>query len=130
MKRYGFPKAEKLCGPIRISNLFKAGQSFNVYPLRFTYVATVTNIDISNPEILVWASKRYFKRAVKRNLLKRQIREAYRLQSSALKQECLQANISLQLAINYTSKDILPYHIIERSMVKGLERLRSQISSK
>lgn len=73
-------KAERVCSKNTIDNLFKGGKSRSItaYPLRVVYLEA----DGSNKatcQVLVSVPKKCFKRAVKRNRVKRQIREAYRL---------------------------------------------------
>ena len=81
---YSFPKNNKLCGQLRIAQLYKEGQRFVAWPLRVTYMP-ITNhqLPITN-QILVWAPKALFKKAVQRNRLRRLMREAYRLHQDIL----------------------------------------------
>ncbi len=67
--------------------------------------------------IVVSVPKRSFKRAVKRNLLKRRIRESYRRQKGLLAQPW-------DLLIVYTSREVLPYEAIFADMTTLLEGLR------
>lgn len=127
MSFFRFPKKERLCGQIRINRLYESGQHFTVYPLRITYDISAQRQDAAptsrHPEVLVWASKRYFKHAVVRNRLKRQMREAYRLHSQPLKEACEQKNIHMQIAINYIAKEILPYQAIEHATEKAIVKI-------
>ena len=66
---------------------------------------------------MVSVPKRSFKRAVKRNLLKRRIRESYRRQKGLLAQPW-------DLFIVYTSREVLPYEAIFADMTTLLEGLR------
>ena len=66
---------------------------------------------------MVSVPKRSFKRAVKRNLLKRRIRESYRRQKGLLVQPW-------DLLIVYTSREVLPYQAIYADMAQLLEGLR------
>ena len=74
-------KEERLSGRKSVETLFAEGhQSFSAFPLRAVFLAT----EESGVRILVSVSKRHFKRAVRRNRIKRQIREAYRLNKEML----------------------------------------------
>lgn len=76
-----FGKDEKLCSKLLIDRLFMShSSSFVVWPMRAVFLLVDTNdeSDAGQVEVLISVSKRYFKRAVKRNRVKRQIREAYR----------------------------------------------------
>lgn len=75
------PKRERMDSRKLIERLFCKGgsQSASVYPVRIVYMLADKN-ESEGPQaqMLVSVSKRHFKRAVKRNRVKRQVREAYR----------------------------------------------------
>lgn len=73
-------KHERVCSKITIDRLFKGGHSRSVsaFPLRIVYLYDESDGQ-DTYQILVSVPKKCFKRAVKRNRVKRQIREAYRL---------------------------------------------------
>ena len=76
-----FGKEERLCSKLLIDQLFSGkASSFSAWPIRgvFLLVDEGQSKETAKVELLVSVSKRYFKRAVKRNRVKRQIREAYR----------------------------------------------------
>ena len=79
-KRFGFGRKEKLKSRKQIDELFLQGKSFSVYPLRVTY--RFISSDTPGVQVGVTAGKKYFKRAVDRNRMKRLMREAYRLQKA------------------------------------------------
>lgn len=111
---YTFPKSEKLCGQISIDHLYRQGKRFVAWPLRVTYLP----ID-SATQVVVWAPKSLFKKAVDRNHLRRLMREAYRLNKDIIEGE----NMHYQLAFNYIDKEKQSYAIIEKAICKALKRI-------
>ena len=78
-KRYTLTKSERLCSKTMIERLFAGGNSsFPAYPLRVVYMWLPPTAGTADVSILISVPKKRFKRAVKRNLVKRQVREAYR----------------------------------------------------
>ncbi|GHA68012.1 ribonuclease P protein component [Pontibacter akesuensis] len=116
---YTFSKEEHLCSKRLIALLFSKGSSFNLYPLRFVYL-TPQELPPGSTQVLLSVSKRYFKRAVDRNRLKRQMREAYRLNKQALQQHPGQA--PRLLGILYIGKEKKSFQTIQKKLISGLER--------
>lgn len=80
--------------------------------------------EITQPaEVAISVPKRLYKRAVDRNLLKRRIREAYRLNKSGFYSALLNSDIQAHLVIQYQHKEIADYQSIENSLKKGLEQV-------
>lgn len=77
-KKHTFPKAERLSSRIVIERLFSGGgRSLPIFPLRIVYMP-LEEEGFPAASVLVIVPKRRFKKAVDRNRVKRQIREAYR----------------------------------------------------
>jgi ribonuclease P protein component len=110
-----FPKHNKLCGQERIAALYKEGKRFTLWPLRVTYLPIETDT-----QILVWAPKSLFKRAVKRNHLRRLMREAYRLHQDILGDQ------HYQIAFNYMDKEEQSFAVIEKAICKSLKKISEQ----
>lgn len=83
---YTLPKKERLCSKKLLDQLFlKQAFSKKVWPVKAKYqVVDKASVDDAPVLMLVSVSKRHFKRAVKRNRVKRQLREAYRLHKQQL----------------------------------------------
>lgn len=75
---FSFPKKEKLKSKKLIEQLFAEGIGVTNYPIKLVYLKTRFEDD-SKCKVGVTASKRNFKSAVKRNRIKRMMRESYRL---------------------------------------------------
>lgn len=115
MGTFSFPKSERLNKKKTIQELFEKGSSFYVYPFRVYFQIAP---DLTAHQVLFSVSKRNFKRAVDRNLLKRRMREAYRLNKLSVP-----GTSKFQIAYIYTSKELLPINQIEEKMVLSFKRL-------
>lgn len=113
-----FPKHSKLCGQLRIAQLYKEGERFVAWPLRVTY-KPITYNPSSVTEVLVWAPKSLFKHAVQRNHMRRLMREAYRQH-----QDLLEGNY--EIAFNYMDKEQQPYEVIEKAVCKALKKINGK----
>lgn len=123
---FTFPKKEKLTGKKTIEELFKNGSSFYLHPVKVKYIKE-SDPTIDYHRILFSVPKRSFKRAVDRNLLKRRMREAYRLNKTAILDGRLPA--FYQIAFIYLDKSALSYAVIEEKLTGSLQRLVSRESS-
>ncbi|MBR1469463.1 MAG: ribonuclease P protein component [Prevotella sp.] len=81
-----FSKEERLCSRSLIEKLFNGDSAKSVmsFPLRVVYMTENRACDGARVKILVSVPKRYFKHAVDRNRIKRQLREAYRKHKTIL----------------------------------------------
>ncbi len=125
-----FSKAEKLCSKISIDLLFQSGESFVVYPYRIVYKELPEEIEQDSPAAMfVSVAKKRFKRAVKRNLLRRRTKEAYRLNKGELLSVLTQENKRLAIAILYLEREIKPYSYLDGKMKEMLKQLATKIST-
>jgi ribonuclease P protein component len=116
-------KQERLSGLLQIEHLFKTGKVFSIPPLRIVYAYPEDQEQVP-VRVLITVSSRKFKRAVDRNRIRRKIREAYRLNKSALYTGLLNAGSRLLLGIIYTGEEADPdYHLIENRLLQCLGRL-------
>jgi len=118
-----FPKAEHLCGEKRIARLFTQGEAFIAYPFRVVYIVDAAEGAELAVNVMVSVPKKRFKRAVKRNRLKRLTREAYRLNKQLLIDCLANKNVQLQIAFNYISNDELDFLTIDKKMKSAMGKL-------
>ncbi|MBX2964497.1 MAG: ribonuclease P protein component [Cyclobacteriaceae bacterium] len=114
MGKFSFSKSERLSSRNSIQELFSKGSSFYLAPFK----VLVLKGNEPHHQVLFSVSKRNFKKAVDRNLVKRRLREAYRLNKAALPQ--LPA---LRIVYIYTAKEIWDYHRIEEKIKATFKRL-------
>lgn len=113
-------KDERLTGKTSIDALFSSGESFFCYPFRIVY-RIVEEQDVPC-RMLVNVPKRLHKTAVSRNLLKRRIREAYRLSKNDFYIHL--EDKKLVIAFLYTEKKKSDYTTIEKGVKIALSKLQ------
>jgi ribonuclease P protein component len=123
-----FSKSEHLCGDKRITRLYKEGDAFIAYPLRVVFLIEPKS-DPVNLNVLVSVPKKRFKRAVKRNRLKRIMRETYRLNKQSIIEKLEEKQLQIHVAFNYVSDDEMDFTEIERKMKLSLQKLMDKIES-
>lgn len=123
-----FSKEERLCSNKRIDALFASGDSFIAYPLRVVYISSET--ESPQVSILVSVSKKKFKRAVKRNRVKRLIREAYRLNKSEFLALSTSVGYSFDIAFLYLKNELPTYQEIENAILKSAKILNDKVLNK
>ena len=121
-KRFTFPKKERLSWKRHIDQLFMEGRSFVTFPLQVIYLPVKKEMPVP-VSVLVSVSKKRFKRAVKRNRVKRQIREAYRIHKHELADALIERKSHLLVAFLYLSNMLPPFSEVEKAMVKALHTL-------
>jgi ribonuclease P protein component len=120
-------KSERLSWERHINRLFTEGQSFLAFPLRVVFLFPGDDGFSASASILVSVSKKRFKRAVKRNRIKRQIREAYRVRKYGLIQPLQEKGKNLWIAFLYVDTRIHPSGEMEKAMSKAITVLREKI---
>lgn len=109
------PKEERLCGKTGISHLLAKGRHGNVPNMRYL---CLTNNGKEFNRIMVSVPKKLFKRAVKRNLLKRRIRESYRKQKHDLN-----IKSGVDLLFMYSTKEVLSYEEIYKTVGQIIRKI-------
>lgn len=118
-------KTERLKSRKLIDSIFQNGKSFNAFPFRVYYTKTT----LPPGTILqagVSASKKYFKKAVDRNRIKRLTREAYRLKKGILQQTLKENEAQLAVFFIYTGKILPTYQEVSEKMDIILNKLTEQ----
>lgn len=124
-KKYTLPKEERLSWKRYIDQLFAEGQSFIAFPLRVVFLY-VESEELPTVSIIASVSKKRFKRAVKRNYIKRLIRESYRLKKHDLIEPLQEANKKLLVGFLYVDKEIPEFKDMEKAMNKAFNILKEK----
>lgn len=122
-------KNERLTGKLLVDSLFKGGgsRSMSFFPLRVVY-ALVDGGEVP-VKLLVSVPKRCFKRAVRRNRVKRQVREAFRKHKNVLheKASLLPEGKTLAVAFIWLDNHLYDSHAVERRVDNLLVRIGEKL---
>lgn len=156
MDRNTLSRAERLRSLKAIRRLFSEGKSGFVYPLRYNFLVATEEIPacetasdasaadceaVSNEiasegsvsesarrvSIMFSVPKRFHKRANRRNLLKRRMREAYRLNRSGLVEQLSQQGLKVDIALVYSTKESHSYKTVEYALQRILEQISKRL---
>ncbi|NND15274.1 MAG: ribonuclease P protein component [Eudoraea sp.] len=116
--RMGFGKNERLKSQKVLQSVFDNGKALTSYPLKFIYLPLPACKD-SQSQVAVMVGKKKFKHAVKRNQIKRKIREAYRLNKHLIFNN-IEGNYAF--LILYIGDDLPSYETIESSVVSLINK--------
>lgn len=130
LKKNSFSKKERICARSSVSELFEKGESFFSFPFKCVYQLNDTSEELIAGgivvRIMVSVGKRYHKRAVRRNRVKRLIRESYRLNkgyAAELLTPLLPDGKILDICYIYTSKQEEDYKTVENGVRKSFEKV-------
>ena len=117
MGKFTFRKEEKLTKEKHIQELFDKGSSFYLFPFKVFYLPNPDS-KYPNHQVLITVSKKNYKRAVDRNLIKRRMRESYRHQKHELPE-----GPKLWIGYVYSHREILQQEEMENKMLKTFARI-------
>ncbi|WP_298478331.1 ribonuclease P protein component [uncultured Maribacter sp.] len=120
-----YPKKEKLKSKKRIEQLFIEGKSITSFPLKLIYLETTLPDEIKI-QTGVAVSKKRFKNAVKRNRVKRLLRESYRLNKFIVTDN---TDSSYAFLILYIGKKMPTYTVIEKQLRLLLEKFNTKTNA-
>lgn len=116
------PRKERLRSLGAVRRLFSEGESGFVFPFRYVWFAEPDTQP--SVEVLFSVPKKFHKRANRRNLLRRRTKEAYRLHKELL---AAGRSVNLDLALIYSSKEVLPYKTVAHALRRILESVAGRI---
>lgn len=119
-------KDERLCSKKLIQEIFEKGTVVYAHPLKIYYIAN----ECSFNRILITVPKRNYKKAVDRNLLKRRIREAFRLCKPYVPETVPHDAVYADIAVVYISNEILEFQQICNKINNVLAKIRKGLEAK
>jgi ribonuclease P protein component len=123
-RRNTFHANERVKGKKLAKELFEEGSSFFLYPFVVKYVSRT---DLNNTQVLITAPKKKLRRAVDRNLVKRRVREAYRLNKFILLDNISTNQVVFSLI--YIAGKPLDFQFIEEKLKEVLSKLQDEIQN-
>ena len=118
-----FPKKEKLKSKKLIDALFSDGKSVSQYPIKLIYLQTKLPYDVPI-QATVSVSKKKFKSAVKRNRIKRLLRESYRHNKSLVFDN---SDASFAFLFLYLGKEIPDFKTLDEKLKSVLLKFKKKI---
>lgn len=123
-ERFTLSKEERICSKKLINELFTGnGRSMTAFPLRVVFMKRTIVDDQPRAAMLVSVPKRYFKHAVDRNRVKRQVREAFRRNKSIITQNLTDDHEAVAMAFVWLTNEKIPSSEVENRMVRLLTRI-------
>ncbi len=122
MPRFTFKKTERLCSLKAIDELYQRGTSF--FSTNFKLIYSLPAEPQAAPcQVVFSVPKKNFKRAVDRNLVKRRMRESYRMHKGLLYAHLAEKQKNMHLLIIYTAKEIHDFDALDEGLLKALKTL-------
>ena len=125
--RYTLCAGERLKREQHIEALFRSGKALSVFPVRIIWRLEPSRTGPFAVRAGFSAPKKKFKRATDRNRIKRQLRDAWRLQRLPL-EAIVPADQELHLFILFTDKALPEFEAIYEAIGKGILQLQKKLT--
>lgn len=129
MSDQSFGRNEKLKSSKMIQKLFAEGKANFVHPIKWVYLPVEFEANRPPVQFTVSVSKKTFKRAVDRNLIKRRIREAYRLQKSTFLSLLKENQKSFAVMAIYVGKSTEDFKVIHNAILRHLKKMKKMLEN-
>lgn len=133
-RKYTLGKNERLKSRKAIAAVFASGKSFSLFPFRVVFILTEIGApDGGKPRLLVLpafsVSKRHFSSAVKRNRVRRLMKEAFRLSKNSLQEHPLPKTMRLELFLIFQGNELPEYANVLQRMQTLMVRLKKEVDA-
>lgn len=122
-------KSEKLCSRTAINELFARGDSAIAYPLRAVF-RTNDGERLKAAQFMISIPKKKIHTAVGRVLMRRRVRESYRLNRNLLYPTLEACGKNVDIAFTYLSKSEADYALIDSKMKDLLGKISASLENK
>lgn len=119
---FSFPRHERLHLKREIETLFREGERLFVFPYRFTYRVFAVP-EGGGVAMMPIVPKRLFKHAVDRNLNKRRLRAAFRLQVGELRTIAQQHQVMVHMSFLLISNEKVDYARLHAAVGRLLQQV-------
>ena len=126
--KYTLGKEERLKNNLSIQQLLKHGMVISRFPLKLFWNYSPDPQQHFPVRAAISVPKRKFRKAVGRNLMKRRLREAYRLNKPVLYETLEQQQQKIQMVILLLSDEFIPYVRMEREVREIIRLLTNKLS--
>lgn len=124
---FTFPKSQRLTGKKEIDAVYNDGKILKKYPFVVKYLRPV-EMEKECLKGVFAVPKRRIPRAVKRNRIRRMLKEAYRLNKHLLEEALGKNKQKMALFFVYTGKENVTYHQLEEKIRLILKELSAIVS--
>ncbi len=127
MAEFSLHKSEKLCSRTAVNRLFAEGSQAKAYPLRAVYAESQRTYG-APAQFMITIPKKKIHTAVGRVLLRRRVREAYRLNRHLLNPTLAATGKRVDIAFIYVSDEEKSYASIEKRVCAILSAVAASFS--
>lgn len=129
MTLFSFPKNQRLKGKKKIDSIFSSGKNFFAFPLKAIYTVDEILDGQSAISAMFVVPKKKIRKAVTRNLIRRRMREAFRLNKHTLIEECKMQGKQVSVVFVFASTDVAKFDTITTATLKILKDIAKNLSS-